>query len=415
MKVTFKKRTEFIRNPKFKYGGFDWAICSINSWTQLLFNAFTELAFNFIGLEFFAVIVHPMAQYTKNEYANMHYIYGECRGNAAAAAALYRERYPNARHPDHRVFVRLHNSLCEGRFPGTGPGGALEGRPHAIEREEEVLEEFEADSSLSVREVARHIGISKSTVHNIAKLYQLHPYHVQRVQTLQPRDYAAREFFCRTMLRMMREDHNFYNSILWSDESSCTKDGFMNQHNLHSWQIENPHAAREGKSQYRFKINLWTGILDGQIIGPYELPGTLNSEMYLNFLQNELPILLENIQIPIRRIMWLQNDGCSAHYAMRVRNFLNEAYPRRWIGRLGPILWPPRSPDLNPLDFFYWGCLKQMVYRRPVGDIQELRERINTAAQEISHSGCARQIKASFKKRCRKCIAVGGGHFEHLL
>lgn len=30
--------------------------------------------------------------YTPAEYANMHFIYGECQGNANAAAQLYRER-----------------------------------------------------------------------------------------------------------------------------------------------------------------------------------------------------------------------------------------------------------------------------------------------------------------------------------
>jgi hypothetical protein len=26
------------------------------------------------------------------------------------------------------------------------------------------------------------------------------------------------------------------------------------------------------------------------------------------------------------------------------------------------VAWPARSPDLNPLDFFLWGCMKSRVY-----------------------------------------------------
>ena len=33
-----------------------------------------------------------------------------------------------------------------------------------------------------------------------------------------------------------------------------------------------------------------------------------------------------------------------------------------WIGRGGPIPWPPKSPDLNPLDFCVWGYAKGLVY-----------------------------------------------------
>jgi hypothetical protein len=38
-----------------------------------------------------------------------------------------------------------------------------------------------------------------------------------------------------------------------------------------------------------------------------------------------------------------------------VRNHLDREMDGRWIGRGGPIAWPPRLPDLTPLDFFLWG------------------------------------------------------------
>jgi len=38
-----------------------------------------------------------------------------------------------------------------------------------------------------------------------------------------------------------------------------------------------------------------------------------------------------------------------------VTTFLDETFPGRWVGRGGPTAWPPRSPDLTPLDFFCMG------------------------------------------------------------
>lgn len=58
----------------------------------------------------------------------------------------------------------------------------------------------------------------------------------------------------------------------------------------------------------------------------------------LNFLQNDLPELLRDVDPELREAMWLQNDGCPAHYAVIVREHLNLTYPQRWIGRQGPIL-----------------------------------------------------------------------------
>jgi hypothetical protein len=135
----------------------------------------------------------------------------------------------------------------------------------------------------------------------------------------------------------------------------------------------------------------------------------------LNFLQNDLPELLEDVPLRDLQNMWFQNDGCPAHYARAVREYLNQEYPGRWIGRLGPILWPPRSPDLNPLDFFYWGCLKDKVYSKPIATLDELRQKITQAADHINGRRYARRIKRSFLRRCHVCINAGGRQFEHLL
>lgn len=228
--------------------------------------------------------------YTAFEYAQMHFIYGECGGNASQAAELYRERFPNARHLDYRVFIRVHNAYVEGRIPGTGIGGTSSGRP-TIHHEEVVLNEIEADPTISVRVISQRTGISTRTVHRILKKEDLHPYHYQRVQSLLPRDHSLRVAFCERMLREINSNPDFFDKILWSDESTCKKDGYFNMHNLHSWQITNPRLIRSERSQYQFKINLWTGILNRQIIGPFELPGTLTGETYLNFLRNDLNTL----------------------------------------------------------------------------------------------------------------------------
>jgi hypothetical protein len=46
---------------------------------------------------------------------------------------------------------------------------------------------------------------------------------------------------------------------------------------------------------------------------------------------------------------------CDPHYNRELQQFLDDQLPGRWVGGAGPIPWPPRSPDLNPLDFFFGG------------------------------------------------------------
>ena len=68
-----------------------------------------------------------------------------------------------------------------------------------------------------------------------------------------------------------------------------------------------------------------------------------------------------------------QHDGAPPHWGLRVRQFLSETFSDRWIGRDGPISWPPRLPDITPLDFFLWGYVKDIVYRTNVQDITDLK------------------------------------------
>lgn len=54
------------------------------------------------------------------------------------------------------------------------------------------------------------------------------------------------------------------------------------------------------------------------------------------------------------RNIWFEMDGAPVHFTRGVRALLDEEYGRNWIGRGHPQMWPPRSPELTPLDFFVW-------------------------------------------------------------
>ena len=70
--------------------------------------------------------------------------------------------------------------------------------------------------------------------------------------------------------------------------------------------------------------------------------------------------------------MYFQHDGAPSHYTRHVMQHLNKTFPNRWIGHGSTINWPPRSPDLTPLDFCLWGLMKSEVYRKRVDTQDEL-------------------------------------------
>jgi len=109
-----------------------------------------------------------------------------------------------------------------------------------------------------------------------------------------------------------------------------------------------------------------------------------------------------------------QHDGAPAHYSRNVRDLLDARYPERWIGRGGPINWPPRSPDLNPLDYFLWGYIKSKVEPRRNGTEAEVRQAIvaafATITREIAHNTTHNTVR-----RAEFCVREGGRHFEQFL
>ena len=66
-----------------------------------------------------------------------------------------------------------------------------------------------------------------------------------------------------------------------------------------------------------------------------------------------------------------------------MREFLKESFTNRWLGRGGHIPWPPRSPELKPLDYYFCGHRKTLVYDTKVDSRAALRDRIFAAADHI--------------------------------
>ena len=77
-------------------------------------------------------------------------------------------------------------------------------------------------------------------------------------------------------------------------------------------------------------------------------------------------------------------DGALAHFSCFVTDVLNVRFPDAWIGRGGPIPWPPRSPDLSPLYFFLWGYIKNIVYGEKIRNMQHLQESITSATETVT-------------------------------
>ncbi|KAJ4430393.1 hypothetical protein ANN_22609 [Periplaneta americana] len=77
-----------------------------------------------------------------------------------------------------------------------------------------------------------------------------------------------------------------------------------------------------------------------------------------DFLINELPALLENVPCQQRLELWFMHDGAPAHFLRNVREHLT-IFQDHGNSRGSPTVWPARSSNLNSLNFWLWGHMKE--------------------------------------------------------
>lgn len=350
-------------------------------------------------------------RYTHNEYLNMVTCYRDSNYSAAGASRLYAQRYNTVVNP--QTIYRAHQRFHDGNLMPVGEAG----RPrYPVRLEVAILDFFDRHPMSSTRDAANVFNVSDVYVWKILKREGKHPYHFTRVQELQPQDYEPRVIFSQWIIRNARRN------VLWTDECTFARVGLFNIHNAHFWSEQNPHLARPDHFQTRFSVNVWAGLLGDYLLGPVFL-NRLNGRTYLQFLQEGLPELLDEVPVDLRRRMYFQHDGAPAHYDRNVRRYLTERFQLRWIGRggvqAGAVNWPARSPDLTPLDFHVWGRAKDLVYGNDghtIRTLEELQTRITNAFEVMKREReVLMRVNENIRKRALLCIENQGHHFQQFL
>lgn len=348
--------------------------------------------------------------YSNEERNDMLYCYYNCNRDVDRASELYLQTYMERRQPPKKMFAKLEANLKQ-------YGSFLKPKELRVtlneETETRVLAYNAFKPTASVREIGFECNTSREQARKILKQNEFKPYHYHLGNTLYPADLERRLHYARWYIQECERNELFPQTILFTDEAKFTNNGLFNRNNSIYWAKENPHLTMERRDQHAFSINVWCGIIGTKILGPYFYDENLNAERYLFFLQNQLEDFLDDLPLNVlHNLNYFQHDGAPAHNSQIVSEYLLRRFPN-WIGNRGPIAWPPRSPDLTPLDFFLWGTIKDKVYEEKPHDIHDLRERIRRASAGIRHNSLIK-VQTEILKRCRLCVQENGGQFEAL-
>ncbi|XP_031785939.2 uncharacterized protein LOC116418120 [Nasonia vitripennis] len=205
-----------------------------------------------------------------------------------------------------------------------------------------------------------YLDVSKESVRRIVRVTR-RPYKPTKVQKVFQRDHERRQAYCEWGLRQLARNPLFFRRVCFSDESTFTNNGPINKQVTRMWSEQNPHWFIENDRQHRWKFNVWIGIVGDRIIGPIFYNENLTARRYRRLLRLINGRLHDN-PIPQNQ-MWWQMDGAPAHNAAVVTEYLEERFPERWIGLNSPhVRFPPRSPDLTIMDYYFFGNIKRICY-----------------------------------------------------
>ncbi|NSX83578.1 hypothetical protein GOM44_04430 [Wolbachia endosymbiont of Atemnus politus] len=213
---------------------------------------------------------------------------------------------------------------------------------------------------------------------------------------------------------------NGHGTFFWTDEAHFHLQGHVNTQNCRIWATENPLATHSVPLQPA-KVTVWCGFTASFILGPffYEEIGrsgpvtcTITGKRYENLLRNQVIPALQQ-RACVGSIIFMQ-DGAPPHIFNPVKQLLTMHFGTRIISRHFPTVWPPRSPDLNPCDFWLWGYLKSVVFRGPIQNLAELKTRITQHIHNITPD-TLRSVVEHAVSRFQLVAENGGQHIEHLL
>ncbi len=111
----------------------------------------------------------------------------------------------------------------------------------------------------------------------------------------------------------------------------------------------------------------------------------------------------------VRKMM--KKDLRYRSYAMRRGQFMSKATKARQLEKSKKLLWPPSSPDCNPLDYFVWGISELHVNETPHNTSAALMDKITEVMGNLNRDTVAKACRW-FWSRIEAVVAADGDFIE---
>lgn len=263
----------------------------------------------------------------------------------------------------------------------------------------------------SMRRMARDMDVSEKNMRNVVKTdLKLSPLKMQTCQHLTDIQKEKRLTRAKILLNKLK-DGTDTDEVIFSDEKLFTVEAICNRQNdriLAKSTGDIPDSVRRVfRRQKPSSVMVWAAISKTWKSPLIFVPqgAKVNTNSYIELILT--PALQEAKKHFKNRPFTFQQDGAPSHTSNKTQKWCQDNFPRFWSKEL----WPPSSPDLNPMDFSVWSILEADACASSHGSVDALKRSLEKAWLKIPQETLCNAVK-SFRKRIELVIQARGGYIE---
>lgn len=273
-----------------------------------------------------------------------------------------------------------------------------------------VQEAIDEEPTTSIRNLAARFGVSDGTMTTLVhEDLRCKSYKLRIRQALNAAQKKKRLDRARALYDAVRYD-DLRKIRFFSDEKMFSVEQTVNHQN-DRWLAREPASIPiVERDKYPAHVHV-LGVVssEGDVMPPhfFEDRETVNQFVYHRVLETVVVPWMN--QVARGRPYVFQQDGAPAHNSNLVQNYLRSSgdVSSFWDKNA----WPPNSPDLNPLDYYFWSVIERESNKRKHSNKDSLRDAIREAFANIPREQC-KLACARFRSRLLQVIEAEGGWFE---
>lgn len=269
-----------------------------------------------------------------------------------------------------------------------------------------VKRAIKKDSALSMRKVAKKANVHESTVRRAVKQLGMKSYVRRQRQLITEKTRKTREAKAKVLLNWVKHHGNVIK--IFSDEKLWTVDQARNSRNdryLASEVNEVPPVNRTKHPASAMMLGVVAS--DGEKMPPHWFPKGLKigAKEYIEVMQMVVKPWLD-VTYPNGGYVF-QQDSAPGHKAKVTQKWCTENLAGFWPW----TMWPPSSPDLNPLDYGIWSALQPKACATSHASVNALKLSVEKEWSAMDTDFIVATCQ-SFRPRLEAMVDAKGGLFE---